>query len=428
MKLLLKQVTISDKLSPFNGLIKDILVTDGIIEKIEDAITETVDKVIEHKGAVVSQGWVDVFAHFNDPGFEYKETLETGGQAAAAGGFTQVFVLPNTQPVIAGKALVEYLVQKSKGLPINVLPLGAVSKNIEGKELAEMYDMHKSGAIAFSDGLLPVQTPGLLLKALQYVKAIDGVIIQLPIDKSIAKFGLMNEGVTSTRLGLAGIPAIGEDLVVSRDIELAKYTGSKLHITGISTAKSLQLIKEAKEQGVNITCSVTPYHLTYSDEDLADYDTNLKTDPPVRSRNDVAALRLGVEAGIIDCIASHHLPQDRDNKVCEFEYAAPGMISLETVFPAINNVLPNLSSDKIADLLSNNARKIFSLDQSVIKEQSIAELTIFEKNSESVYSVDSIKSKSKNSPFINRALKGSVIGTINKGNIYLNSNYKNEGK
>lgn len=421
MKLLLKQVTISDKLSPYNGLVKDILVIDGIIQKIDVSITDTDATVIEHKGIMVSPGWVDIFAHFNDPGLEYKETLESGANAAAAGGFTCVFVLPNTQPVIGNKATVEYIVQKSKSLPVNILPIGTISKNAEGKELSEMYDMHNSGAVAFSDGLLPVQTPGLFLKALQYVKAIDGVLIQLPIDKSVAKFGLINEGITSTRLGLPGIPAIAEELMVSRDIELAKYTGSKLHITGISTAKSLQLIKDAKEEGIQVTCSVTPHHLTFCDEDLAEYDTNLKTEPPLRSRQDMVALRQGVEEGVIDCITAHHLPQNADNKVCEFEYAAPGMIGLETSFAAINKVLPQLSAQQISDLLGNNARKIFSLKNSVIKENEAADLTIFERETTFVYNAASIKSKSRNSPFINKTLKGKVIGIVNKDNVYLNS-------
>ena len=427
MKLLLKQVTISDKLSPYNGLIKDILVTDGVIEKIDNSITASDATVIDQKGMTVSSGWVDIFAHFNDPGFEYKETLETGANAAAAGGFTHVFVLPNTQPVISSKSTVEYIVQKSKSLPVNILPLGAISKNGEGKELSEMYDMSNSGAIAFSDGVQPVQTPGLFLKALQYVKAIDGVLIQLPIDKSVAKFGLINEGVTSTRLGLAGIPAIAEELMVGRDIELAKYTGSKLHITGISTAKSVQLIREAKDQGVSITCSVTPYHLTFNDEDLAGYDTNLKTEPPLRSKEDLSALRKAVEDGVIDCVASHHLPQNHDNKVCEFEYAAPGMVGLETSFAAINTVLPHLSIDQLTDLFSNNARKIFSLQRNIIKENEVADLTIFERETDFIYSSNSVKSKSKNSPFIDKQLKGTVIGIINKGKVYLNKQLKNEG-
>jgi len=365
-------------------------------------------------------GWVDIFSHFNDPGLEYKETLETGANAAAAGGYTNVFVLPNTQPAIGNKATVEYVVQKSKSLPVNILPLGAVSKNIEGKELAEMYDMNNSGAVAFSDGLQPVQTPGLLLKALQYIKAIDAVLIQLPIDKSISKFGLINEGITSTRLGLPGIPSIAEELMVTRDIELAKYTGSKLHLTGISTAKSLKIIREAKEQGVNLTCSVTPYHLVFCDEDLSEYDTNLKTDPPLRTKEDMFALRGGVEDGTVDCIASHHLPQNWDNKTCEFEYAAPGMIGLETAFSVINNVLPKLSANRLTDILGNNARNIFSMEQAIIRENAVADITLFERDSNFIYNPASIKSKCRNSPFINKPLKGKVIGIVHKDRVYLN--------
>lgn len=420
MKLLLKQVTISDKNSPYNGLVKDILIIDGIIDKIVGSISAPDATVIDKKGLSVSLGWMDIFSHFNDPGLEYKETLATGADAAAAGGFTHVFVLPNTQPVVTTKSSVEYIVQRSKSLPVNIHPLGSVSKNAEGKELAEMYDMHNSGAIAFSDGLQPVQTAGLFVKALQYVKAINAVLIQLPTDKSVALFGLINEGITSTQSGLAGIPAIAEELMVSRDIELAKYTESKLHITGISTAKSLQLIKEAKEQGVKVTCSVTPYHLTFSDEDLADYDTYLKTEPPLRGKEDVAALRLGVKNGDIDCIASHHLPQNNDYKICEFEHAATGMIGLETSFAVVNHLFPEMTTEKLIDLFSNNARNIFSFKTNIIKENEPADLTIFERETSFIYDIASIKSKSKNSPYINRQLKGKVIGIVNKDKLYLN--------
>jgi len=420
MKLLVKQATIFDTSSPYNGLIKDILIDKGIIERIDDTIDADDVKTLKANSLMVSNGWVDIFSNFNDPGFEHKETLETGANAAAAGGFTHVFVLPNTQPAVSNKTAVEYIVQKSKYLPVTVLPIGAVTKNIEGNELSEMYDMYNSGTIAFSDGLQPVQTPGLLLKAFQYIKAIDAVLIQLPVDKSISKFGLMNEGITSTRLGLPGIPSIAEELMVSRDIELAKYAGSKLHITGISTAKSLQVIKEAKENGVNITCSVAPYHLVFCDEDLFDYDTNLKTDPPLRSKQDMLALRRGIEEGIVDCIASHHLPQNWDEKTCEFEYASPGMIGLETVYIVINKIMPDITYERITDLLGNNARKIFSLSQPVIRENEVADLTLFTKEGSFVYDLSAVKSKSKNSPFIGKQLNGKVIGIINKDRLYLN--------
>lgn len=420
MKLLLKQVTISDTSSPYNGLIKDILIENSLITNIADTVEGNDEQVIEGKNLFISPGWVDIFAHFNDPGYEYKETLETGASAAASGGFTNVFVLPNTNPAISNKSSVEYIVQKSIALPVNIIPIGSITKNAEGKELAEMYDMRNSGAVAFSDGLYPVQTSGLFLKALQYAKAFDGVLIQLPIDRSIGKFGLMHEGITSTRLGLPGMPAIAEELLVSRDIELAKYTQSKLHITGISTAKSLALITDAKRQGISITCSVTPYHLFFCDEDLLQYDTNLKVDPPLRTRQDMLALRQGVEDAVIDCIATHHMPQDWDNKTCEFEYAKPGMIGLETCFSIINTILPNVSAERLADLLGNNAREIFSLNKHPVNINSVADLTLFERDIEYNFDITSIRSKSNNTPFINKHLKGKVIGTINKDKLYLN--------
>ncbi len=421
MKLLLKQVTIADIHSPYNELVKDILVIDGIVSKIGDSITDQQAEFIDLKGAFLSPGWVDIFAHFNDPGIEYKETLETGAAAAAAGGYTRVFALPNTQPAVYSKSTVEYIVQKSKSLPVHISPIGAITKNIDGKELAEMYDMHKSGAIAFSDGLHPVQTPGLMLKAMQYVKAINKVIIQLPIDKSISKAGLINEGITSTLLGLPGIPSIGEELIIGRDIELLRYTGSKLHIAGVSTAKGIETIKAAKAEGLQISCSTTPYHLVFCDEDLTTYDTNLKTDPPLRSRSDMMALRKGVVDGSIDCIATHHFPQDWDNKTCEFEYAATGMIGLETAFAVVHDILPELSLERLVSLFSSKASTIFSLLTNTIKEGALAEFTMFNREEVQTITTNTLKSKCRNSPFIGKPLKGKVIGIINKDKLYLNS-------
>lgn len=420
MKLLLKQVFIADKFSPHNQRIKDILIENGIIKTIADSIEDRSDNTINEASINVCPGWVDIFAHFADPGLEYKETLETGASAAASGGFVHVFAIPNTAPVTANKAQVEYIVQKSRNLPVNIHPLGAITKNAEGKELAEMYDMANSGAVGFTDGLKPVQTPGLFLKALQYVKAFNGVLVQVPIDTSIGTNGLMNEGITSTRLGMQGIPEIAEELIVARDIELAKYTDSHLHITAISTSKSVELVRSAKAQGLKVSCSVTPYHLFFSDEDLYEYDTNLKVNPPLRSKEDVAALRKAVEDGTIDCIASHHLPQDWDNKVCEFEYAKPGMISLQTSFSIFNTVFPTLSTERLLDLFSFNARKIFKLPETTIKEGNIADLTLFKRDASYTLTKNTNKSKSINSAFIGVELKGKVVGIINKDKVYLN--------
>jgi dihydroorotase len=314
---------------------------------------------------------------------------------------------------------VEYVKQKSAITKINVHPLGTISKKREGAALAEMYDMKQSGAIAFTDGLYPIQNAGLFLKALQYVKTFDGVIIQLPQDKSINASGLMNEGIVSTRMGLQGIPAIAEELLIARDIELLRYTQSKLHITAITTKKSIGLIKAAKAEGLNISCSVTPYHLFFCDEDLKNYDTNLKVNPPLRSKSDMMALREAVLNGDIDCIASHHLPQDWDNKACEFEYAKPGMIGLQTAYSVAQTVLPELTAKKIAALFSVNAGKIFQLP-AIIKEGEKASLTLFNRN-EFVFTKEKNKSKSLNSPFFNVALKGSVVGVVSKGVLILNN-------
>jgi dihydroorotase len=420
MKILVRQATIADPSSAFNDQVTDILINGQQISKIAPHISGTADEIIEAAGLIVSPGWVDIFSHFCDPGFEYRETLETGAASAAAGGFTQVFTLPNTSPVADSKTQVEYISQRSKTLPVTVHPLGAITKRAEGKELAEMYDMRNSGAIAFSDALNPVQSPGLFLKALQYVKAFNGVLMQVPVDKSIGSGGLMNEGIISTRLGLPGIPGIAEEVIIKRDIDLVRYTQSKLHITGISTQKGLALVQAAKKEGLDITCSVTPYHLFFCDEDLQEYDTNLKVDPPLRSRTDMFALREAVLGGEVDCIASHHIPQDWDNKTCEFEYAKNGMIGLETSFAVINHLLPELTLERLLKLFCLNARNIFNLPPANISEGADAELTLFTKEGITSLTRHQLQSRSSNSPFLERELKGKVIGIINKGNLILN--------
>lgn len=416
MNILLKQVLIADPNSPFNRQQVDIFIENSLIKQIGSLHDASAEIVINEPDLIVSPGWVDVFANFCEPGFEYKETLETGSSCAAAGGFTRVFALPNTKPVIDNKSLIEYVALKSEDLPIFIHPMGAISQKTEGNTLAEMYDMRNSGAVAFTDGIHPVQSSGLFLKALQYVKAFNGVLIQVPIDQSIGASGLMNEGIVSTQLGLPGIPAISEESMLKRDIDLVRYTDSKLHFTGISSSQSLQLIKDAKTEGLSITCSVTPYHLFFCDEDLHDYNTYLKVNPPLRTRKDMLALREGIIDGTIDCIASHHFPQDWDHKVCEFEYAAFGMTGLQTAFSAVNHLMKDLSNDRLIDLFSNNARNIFGLPSSIIKEGNNAELTIFNKTATALFNN---KSKSSNSAFAKITLQGLVKGIVNKGNIYL---------
>jgi dihydroorotase len=421
MRLLLKQVIIADPRSRYNGQKTDILIENGKIQQI-GTVDETAGvEVVDVAGLHASPGWIDVFAHFNDPGYEYKETLESGAAAAAAGGYTSVMIMPNTKPTIHAKTQVEYVVQKSKQLAVSVLPIGAISKNCEGKDLAEMYDMYTGGAVAFSDGTHPLQSSQIMLKALQYVKAFNGVVIQVPDEQSLTKLGLIHEGVVSTQLGLPGKPDIGEYLMVSRDIELVKYTGSKIHFTGVSTAASLDLIRKAKADGLGVTCSVTPYHLHFTDSDLQQYDTNLKVNPPLRLASDVEAVKAAVLDGTVDAIASHHQPHEYDSKVCEFEYAKYGMESLESCFAAVKTALPTLSAKSIAQLFAIAPANIFGLSLPVVAEGESAELSLYLPETTWTFDKKDIKSASSNNAFVGKTLQGKPLGIVSKGRLVLNT-------
>lgn len=418
MKILIRKAHIIDPSSPFHNSVQDIFISNDLIEEIGKDLDHTADQVIDVQGLYVSPGWVDVFANFNDPGYEFKETLETGAAAAAAGGFTHVFVMPNTKPAIDSKSQVEYVKRRSAYLPVNIHPIGAITKNAEGKDLAEMYDMHSSGSVAFSDGVNSIQSSGLLLKALQYVKSFNGVVIQVPDDNTVGTYGLMNEGIVSTRLGLPGKPSMAEELMVARDLKLARYAESRIHFTGISSAKSLEYIHRSKQGGIEVTASVTPFHVYFTDEDLTSYDTNLKVLPPLRPQKDRQALREALMNDIVDCIATHHQPHEWDSKVCEFEHARFGMIGLETCFGVMRSV--GLSAEKFVQLASLNPRRIFGLPQVSVKKHGRADLTMFLPDETFTLEERHIRSKSKNSPFIGHQLTGRVIGIINGDKLFLN--------
>ncbi len=414
MLLLIKNATILSPTSKYHRKKKDILIQDGIIKKIDTSITAKADTIIDAKNTYVSDGWVDTFSNFCEPGLEHKEDLLSGSMAGLHGGYTDVFLIPNTTPTISSKSVVEFI--KNTNFITNLHPIASVSKNCEGTMLAEMIDMHTSGAICFSDGIKPIQHSGLLLKALQYIKAIHGVLIQLPEDTSISNNGLMNEGDISTQLGLQSKPRIAETISIQRDIELAKYTQSKIHFTGITCAESIRIIKKAKQDGVQVTCSTTPFHLLYTDVALQSYNSNFKFQNPLRTEKDRKALIQAVNDGVIDCISSHHLPQDTDAKRVEFEYAQTGCISLQTTFHSLVQV--GITAEKIVELLSTNTRKIFDMPTAIALEQQ-ASITIFSMQGNTTITEKNIQSKSYNTPHLHQTMPGNVLGVVNNQQVYI---------
>lgn len=417
MNVLIKQARIVAPHSGHHGRLADIFIEDGIIKNIDDSIVAENAEIVAAENLHVSTGWMDVFADFADPGFEQNESMATGAAAAAAGGFTDVMLIPNTNPVVSAKSQVEYILKKAEGLAVNIYPIGSVTQNAKGTNLAEMYDMQHSGCIAFSDGNSPIQNSGILLKAFQYVNAIDKTIIQMPCDYSIGSSGLMNEGVVSTKLGLHGLPAVAEELMIHQCIQLLQYTGSKLHLTGVSTQKGIEQILHAKKSGLNISFSVTPYHGYFCDEDLKDYDTNLKLNPPLRTLTDKEAVQKALSDGMVDCIASHHIPLHKDYKDCEFEYAKCGMNGLQTAFGAINSFHQHL--EILIRQLTIAPRTIFGLDMPLLEPGAKACLTLFNPALEYHFEKGALLSKSSNTAFDGKKLKGKVLGILNNQQMVL---------
>ncbi len=414
MQVLIRKAKITDKNSGFNNKVVDILIEDGVIKDIAPSIDSKAKQVIEAEGLCVSCGWIDLFADYREPGFEHKETIQTGLAAATAGGFTHVMVTPNTNPVISTKSVVEFVQTKAAGNVVSLHPLGAVTQDAEGKNLAEMLDMHNNGAVAFTDGWKPIQNAQLMLKALEYVKAFNGTIIEIPVDAALAAGGLMHEGKESVRLGMPGIPAISETILLHRDIELLRYTGSKLHVTGVSSAEGVDMIRKAKKEGLNITASVTPYHLTLNDTALEGYSSLYKVMPPLRSEADRKALLKGLKDGTIDCIASHHRPQEWDAKAKEYEYAADGMNIQEAAYSI---ALQEADEEVLINALTA-ARAIFGLPATNIEKGAVADLTLYTTSGKWI--LNDMQSKSCNSPFVGKEMKGRVIGVINNKKVHLN--------
>ena len=413
MNLLIRKAKVIDPQSSFHLQQVDLHIKNGKIAAIGKDIKAEKAKVVEGDNIHVSIGWFDFYASMGDPGFEYKEDLQSGTEAAAVGGFTGVAVKPDTHPTIQSKGEIEYIFNKTKDSIVDLYPIGALSHNREGKDITEMYDMNEAGAIAFSDGDRPIENAGLLLRSLQYVKPFNGLIINRPANTSIAN-GVINEGKMSVNLGMKGSPAIAEELMVHRDLYLSEYAASKLHFVKVSTKGAIQLIRDAKKRGLNISASVSSYHLLLNEEMLEEFDSNYKVKPPLRTNEDIKSLIKGLQDGTIDIICSDHNPQNEESKKMEFEYADFGIINLETSFAVLNTALKSkIGIEQIVEKIAVNPRQILNLEVPVIKEGAKANLTIFDPEKEWVVQEQDLRSKSRNTPFINRKLTGKVIGIIN---------------
>ena len=416
MKLILREAKIIDPKSEFHNQILDILIVDGVIQQI-GAKLKNPDSANEIKldNLHISQGWFDSSVSFGEPGFEDRETIKNGLNVAAKSGFTAVALQPNSEPVIDNQSQVNFVKSKSANAATELFPIGALTKNSEGKDLAELYDMKNAGAVAFGDYNKNLENANLLKIALQYTQDFEGLVIAFAQDSNVKGSGVANEGVVSTRLGLKGIPGLAEELSVARNLFILEYTGGKLHIPTISTAKSLQLIKEAKAKGLQVTCSVAIHHLILTDEKLDGFDTRYKVTPPLRNDSDRKALVKGVKDGIIDMITSDHNPIDIEHKKMEFDLAKNGTIGLESAFGSLMTVLP---LEIIVDKLTSG-KSVFGIENSAIKEGSSANFTLFTPEGNSIFTKENILSKSKNAAFLGTKIKGKVYGIYNQSQLIL---------
>lgn len=412
MRILIKSAEILDASSPYNGTIKNVLIENGLIVSISEQ-DESTDEVIDATGMILSVGFMDMRASFRDPGFEFKEDIATGSLGAAYGGFTEVALLPNTQPQVQNKDIIAYLKMKSADHLVQLYPMANVSMDSKGEEMTEIMDLHYAGAVAFTDANKPVWHTGLMAKVLQYLQPINGLLINHPEELELTKYGQMNEGKMSTYLGLKGIPKLAEELMITRDIELLRYTGGKIHFSRVSSPKSLELIKAGRKSGLNITCDVAVHQLIFTDKDLSTFDTNLKVNPPLRSKETVATLWKALLDNTIDVIVSDHTPQDEESKKLEFDQAAFGMLGLETAFAALNTS-NKLDLAKLISKFTTAPREILQIAQPQIEVGTKANLTLFDPNHEWRYETSMIKSKSKNTPFVGRNFKGRVKAVFNK--------------
>lgn len=400
MSTLLRSALIIDPQSAHHGKKRDVLLRNGNIVGISAKISEPRAREVKATGLTVSPGWIDLRANFREPGDEHKETLLSGARAARAGGFTRVVLMPDTRPRTDNRTAVEFLRSRGKDLPVTIHPVGAVSVNCEGRQLAELFDMHSAGAVGFTDDKHPVSTE-LMVRALDYTHTFGGLVMTFPFDPGVNPGSMMHEGPTSTSLGLRGNSALSEELRLHRDIRLLAYCGGRMHVSLISTAGSVDLIRKAKKEGLRITCGVAAHQLIFTDEDLTSFDSNLKVLPPFRSKADQRALIAGLADGTIDAICSDHSPEDHEHKVLEWEYSSNGISSIQTTAAVAWQAVKNkLDVGHFVQKLTSGPASVLGISCSLIEEGMPAELTAFSTRETQRVDPSEWQSKSVNSPFI----------------------------
>lgn len=414
MKLLIKSVKIIDKQSQYHLKTVDVLIENGEVTEIAKSISKDKVKIVDAKNCSLSPSWIDLNTQIFEPGYEYREDFESALNAAGKSGYGALCVMPNTFPVIDNKTQVEFVKNASNNKITKTYALGAVSQQTEGKDLAEIYDMHISGAIAFTDGNKAIQSAGLMERALLYVKKFDGLVYSFPYNESISGHGQMNESIESTRLGLHASPKLAEEIMVARDLYLLEYTQSRVHFMQISTKKSVELIKKAKKDGLKVTAGVNVANLFFSDDKLEDYDTNFKIKPHLRNKEDIKALLQGLKDDTIDVINSGHTPLHEDEKKVEFENAKYGASTLDCVFIAARKATEKYLTEEELIAKFTNGYNILNIEKPSINKNQQASFTLYNLDENITFTKDMIHSKGKNNPFVGQDLKGKVLGVINK--------------
>lgn len=423
MKTLLKNANVVDPVNKLEGCY-DILIKGNIIAKINKEISEEgIEQIIDLRNCYLFPGLIDMHTHLREPGFEEKETIKTGCEAAAAGGFTTIACMPNTNPVADNPATVELIKSRAEKGLVNVLPVGSITKNSAGKELAEKGFLAEAGVKALSDDGNPVMNSEIMRRAMEYARSFGLTIISHCEDINLVGEGVMNEGYNSTILGLKPIPGAAEEVMVIRDIILAELTGAKLHIAHLSTKKALEMVAEARERGLAVSCEVTPHHLILTDKEVRGYNPDTKVNPPLRSAEDVEALKAGLRNGLIDVIATDHAPHTFEDKLGEYDYAAFGISGLETAVALIYHCFVKEGSIDFRDMVRMmyvNPSEILGLKREGIREGGQAEFTVFDPDKKWTVKKSELKSKGKNTPFAGYELQGKVVLTIVGGKIVYN--------